>query len=64
MARASTSMVDAWIASSPVTRLDQLAEFANVGDVPKFNPFFEIAALKNTRGLTQFDWPRRAGHGL
>ncbi len=35
----------AWFAHLPVTRIDALTEFAGVGNVPQFNPQYEIKAL-------------------
>jgi len=51
-------LFDGWIAMQPVTRLDALAEFRGVGDVPSFNPFHH-PALQETPGLLQ--WGTRDG---
>jgi hypothetical protein len=53
--QASVGMIDAWIANMPVTKLNQLSEFASLGEVTSFDPFQEIEALTNTVGLIQFD---------
>jgi hypothetical protein len=53
--QASVGMIDAWIANMPVTKLNQLSEFASLGEVTSFDPFQEIEALTNTFGLIQFD---------
>jgi hypothetical protein len=51
MAMASTGRFGFWFAHLPVTRIDALAEFPSVGDVKRFNPFFDVPSLANTTGF-------------
>jgi hypothetical protein len=54
---------DGWFASMPVTRLTALAEFFGRPEPSQFDPFHEMARLKNSNGLmtwgtadTRVDW--------
>ena len=50
MAAASNGRFAAWFSHLPVTRIDALAEFPLVGDVPRFNPFFDSDSLAQSVG--------------
>lgn len=51
IAQANSGRIQAWWASLPVTRIDQLTEMASVGNVQRFNPFYDIPSLAGTTGL-------------
>jgi hypothetical protein len=51
MAIVTTGRFLGWFAHVPVTRIDALSEFPGVGDVKRFNPFFDIPSLTSTTGF-------------
>jgi hypothetical protein len=51
MAAASTGHFAGWFAHLPVTRVDALTELSGAGDAKRFNPFFDVASLKDTNGF-------------
>lgn len=50
MSAATTGWFKAWFAHVPVTYINALTEYSSVGNVPQFNPFYDVSALKNTTG--------------
>lgn len=51
IAKASSSRIGFWFAHVTVTKPSALTELASVGDVFRFNPFFEVPALAPSKGF-------------